>query len=241
VTDPNESWEVKGRDSIRAGKVTANDGGQRYDWYQHNGSVADAAQWNEQKEIWETGTILDVKEWGDWIVIMADCTKAYSSQKLETFTRQIVFQRPGTFVIVDKVRVKDPAFKTIWNLQAMKRPTKVTDDSGNDLGLWTWSNGNGRLFLQTLLPEKVNVELYSGEKLYMIDGVNYPPQRDTGPAPECRMEISPAEAKTDYLFVHVLRATDAGVEMVPLAEVDVSENQVRVSIDAEWTISLGVL
>ena len=166
----------------------------------------------------------------DRVFIKADCTKAYSPQKVETFIRQIVFQRPGTFVIVDTVRVKDPAFKTIWNLQAMKRPTKVADDSGNDLGFWTWSNGNGRLFLQTLLPEKTAVELYSGEKLYVIDGIDYPPQRDTGPAPECRMEISPMEAKKDYLFIHVLSATDSGVERVPSTKVNVTKNKVQVSV-----------
>jgi len=230
VIDPKESWEVRHRDPIRAGRVTSNDGGQRYDWPQHNGAVPDADHWNANREIWETGKILACEDKNDRVFIKADCTKAYSPQKVETFIRQIVFQRPGTFVIVDAVRVKDPAFKTIWNLQAMKRPTKVADDSGSDAGFWTWSNGNGRLFLQTLLPEKTAVELYSGEKLYVIDGIDYPPQRDTGPAPECRMEISPMEAKKDYLFAHVLSATDSGVERVPSAKVDVMKNKVRVSI-----------
>jgi len=240
VIDPEESWEVKERGSIRAGNVTANDGGQRYDWPQHNGAVADAAQWNAQKEIWETGTILAFEERGDHVFIKADCTKAYSPEKLEKMIRQIVFLRPGTIVIVDTVRVKDPAFKTIWNLQAMKRPTNVTDDSGNDLGLWTWSNGTGRLFLQTLLPEETHLELYTGEKLYTIDGIDYPPQNDTGPAPECRMEISPTQAKTDHLFVHVLRATQDGVKQVALAKADVSENKIRVELDAEYSFEFDV-
>ena len=240
VIDPNETWEVPGRHSIRAGNVTANDGGQRYDWPQHNGSVADAEQWNAQKEIWETGKILAFKENGDHVFIKADCAKAYSPKKLESFIRQIVFLRPGTVIIVDSVRVKDPAFKTIWNLQAMKRPTKVADDSGNDLGLWTWTNGNGRLFLQTLLPEKTNISLHSGEKLYTIDGVNYPPQWDTGPAPECRMEITPAEAKNDYLFVHVLTATDAGVAQISPANVRVAKNKIRVIVDAENSFDFEV-
>ncbi|MCL1910451.1 MAG: heparinase II/III-family protein, partial [Kiritimatiellaeota bacterium] len=122
VIDPKESWDVRGRDPIRAGRVTANDGGQRYDWPQHNGAVADAEQWNAQREIYETGKILDFQDRGDHVFIKADCTKAYSPKKLESFVRQIVFLRPGTFIIVDSVRVKDPAFKVIWNLQAMKQP-----------------------------------------------------------------------------------------------------------------------
>ena len=234
VIAPAETLEVKGRASIRGGKVTSNDGGQRYDWQHHNGAASDAAQWNEQKDIMETGDILTFEDKGEHVFIKADCTKAYSAKKLETFIRQIVYLRPGTFIIVDTVRVKDPAFKTIWNLQAMKQPVK------DDKGLWTWSNGKGRLFLQTLLPEKANVELYCGDELYKIDGVNYPPQRDTGPAPECRMEITPAEAKKDYLFVHVLTATDAGVETVTLAKVNVSGNKVRVFVEAEHSFDFDI-
>jgi len=234
VIDPDESWEVRGRSSIRAGRVTANDGGQRYDWRQHNGAVPDAEAWNENREVWETGDILSFEEKGDHIFIEADCTKAYSS-KVEMFIRQIVFLRPGTFIIVDRVRVQDPAHKVIWNLQAMKQPTKTTD------GLWTWSNGNGRLFLQTVLPEKVNVELFSGDNLYVIDGVHYPPQRDTGPAPECRIEISPVEAKKDYVFVHVLHAADADVEQVPLAQVNVTDDRIRVLFDAERAFEFKVI
>lgn len=235
VMDPAESWEVRGRNPIRAGKVTANDGGQRYDWPQHNGSTPDAAQWSAQKEIWETGKILAVEDKGGRVFIKADCTKAYSPDKLEAFIRQIVFLRPGTFVIVDSVRVKNPAFKTIWNLQAMTRPSK-----GSDGVTWTWANGKGRLFLQTVLPENVNAELFFGEKLYTIEGVSYPPEKDTGPAPECRMEISPVEAKKDYLFVHVLNATDAGVERVPSAKANVEQNKVTVSLGSGETFGFDV-
>ncbi|MCL2710576.1 MAG: heparinase II/III-family protein [Planctomycetaceae bacterium] len=226
VFDPNESWEVRGRASIRGGRVTSNDGGQRYDWNQHNGAYPDVETWRTQGEILETGNILTFEDRGDHVFIKADCTKAYSANKLETFIRQIVFLRPDTFIIVDTVRVKDPTFTPIWNLQVMKQPTNAD-------GRWTWSNGNGRLFLQTLLPERTNVELYTGDRLYTIGGVNYPPGRDTGPAPECRMEISPVEEKTDYIFVNVLTATDVGVATVPLAKVEVSENKIRVVVDAE--------
>ena len=234
VIDPDETWEVRGRDPIRAGQVTANDGGQRYDWRQHNGAVPDADVWKENREIWETGDILTFEDYalkgeGDHIFIEADCTKAYSS-KVEKFIRQIVFLRPGTFIIVDTVRVKDPSHKVIWNLQAMKEPTVKIPHA-----LWTWSNGNGRLFLQAVLPEKVTMELFSGGNLYVIDGVNYPPRRDTGPAPECRIEISPVEAKREHVFVHVLHATDDGVVDVPLAQVNVTQDRLRVSLDGEWT------
>jgi len=218
VMDPTETWEVRNRDPIRGGKVTANDGGQRYDFPHHNGASPDAEHWNASKAIWETGKILAFEDKGDHVFIKADCTKAYSPKKLETFIRQIVFLRPGTFIIVDAVRVKDPSFKTIWTLQAMKQPAQVSE------GLWTWGNGDGRIHLQTLLPEQTNTELFFGENLYTIGGVSYPPQNDTGNAPECRMEISAATPAKDHLFVHVLSTAGA-----PAAKAVVSGNQVRVS------------
>jgi len=229
VIDPDESWDKPGYDAIRNGKVTSNDGGQHHNWPHHNGTASNATQWLAQREVWETGKILHFEDNDDHVFIKADCSKAYSSKKLEKFIRQIIFLRPGIFIIVDVVSIKNPAFKTIWNLQAMKKPEKTSD------GLWCWSNGNGRLFLQTLLPEKTEVTLYYGDNLYTIDGVNFPTPFDTGPAPECRMEISPTTATNEHLFVHVLHATDAGVKQVPLAKATVAEKKIQVSLGALHT------
>jgi len=239
VIDPNESWEVRNRDPIRGGKVTANDGGQRYDFPHHNGAAPDATAWHANREIWETGKILAFEDKGDRVFIKADCTKAYSAHKLESFVRQIIFLRPGTFVIVDTVRVKEGAaqqrrYNVIWNLQAMKQPSEVAG------GLLKWGNGGEQLFLQTLLPEKTSVEFFFGEKLYMIDGINYPPQRDTGPAPECRVEIFPTEGGAGHLFVHVLTAVQDGVERVPLAKATVTGGKVVVKTDAGQTFEFDI-
>jgi len=227
VIDPNESWALPGGRTIRMGNVTANDGGQHHYWpLHHNGAASYATHWLANREMFETGKILAFEDKGDHVFIKADATKAYSSKKLDKFIRQIVYLRPGIFIIVDVVNITNPSFKTIWNLQAMKKPEKTSD------GLWTWSNGNGRLFLQTLLPEKTDVALFYGDNLYTIDGVNYPTTRDTGPAPECRMEISPTVTKKDYLFVHVLQATNAGIKKVPLAKVIVSGKNIQVRLDS---------
>lgn len=231
IIDPDESWEVKHRDPIRAGKVRSNDGGQRYDWPQHNGSVSDADQWNAQREIWETGDILRFEDSGKRLFISADCTKAYSPKKLESFVRQIVYLRPGTFMIVDFVRLTNPDFKVVWNLQAMKKP-----EHSGETTLWSMTNGKGRLFLQALNPEKTGVELFSGPELYKIDEVPYDPNRDTGPAPECRIEISATEKKKEHVFVHILTATDADVETVPIATLILRENAVRIEIDGRFFV-----
>jgi len=152
-----------------------------------------------------------------------DCTRAYSSKKLTYFTRQIVFLRPATFVIFDRVRSKKPGFKKTWLLQAMKVPIRTDEHL-------IITNGKGRLFLQTLLPDNPQVRLVSGPELYSYGGRNYPPSRDTGPAPECRIEISPSEQKTSDYFLHVLTATDSKTTSVDKAVASVAAREVRVFV-----------
>ena len=84
---------------------------------------------------------------------------------------------------------------------------------------------------QTLLPEKPRVRYVSGKELYSYDGKSYPPQRNTGPAPECRVEISPfGPAAVDY-FLHVLTATDASAGNVPVAKMRRTGAVIQVTVD----------
>jgi hypothetical protein len=142
---------------------------------------------------------------------------------MASFTRQIVFLRPATFVIFDRISSKNAGFKKTWLLQAMKVPTQ-TD------GHLIISNGKGRLFVQTLLPHNREVRLISGSELYSYGRQNYPPARETGPAPECRIEISPSEQKTSDYFLHVLTATDSNTASVDKAVTNVAALEVRVSV-----------
>ena len=142
---------------------------------------------------------------------------------MESFTRQIVFLRPDTFVIFDRVCSKDAGFKKTWLLQAMKAPTQTNKHL-------VITNGKGRLFVQTLLPERPQVRLVSGPELYSYGGRDYPPSRDTGPAPECRIEISPSEpGKCDY-FLHVLTAAGGDVTSMEEATVIRREQDITVSV-----------
>lgn len=233
IVDPNETWEVKHRDPIRAGKVTSNDGGQRYDWPQHNGAVSDAEEWTRKKEIYETGNILEFKDFGDHVFIKADCTKAYSPKKVKSFVRTVVYLRPGTFIVLDRLEITDPEFKAIWNLQAMKQPEKVFDESGNEL--LTLCNGKGRLYIRTLSPEKVDTKFFHGEELYKIDGIDYRPERDADPAPECRIEIVPLEKKKDHVFVHVLYACETEEKNVPEYRLEIYKDTMIIVLENDRT------
>ncbi len=127
VYDPCETWP-----GIRAGTVTGNDGGQHHNWPHHNGAVADPAQWLRQRQLYDIADLLAFEDTGPYVYVAGDCTRAYAPQKLSCFTRQIVFLRPGTFVIFDRVRSTKPEFKKTWLLQAMKPPTTTSRPFGCD-------------------------------------------------------------------------------------------------------------
>ena len=224
VYDPKETWPDI-RASVRQfGGEIVNEGGQRHNWPHHNGAVQDPQAWYAGKPLYDIADMLAYRDSGACLYVAGDCSRAYSADKLEYFTRQIVFIRPGTFVIFDRVKSKDPDFKKTWLLQAMKPPT------GRAPNLAV-ANGRGRLFVQTVLPSEPLVRLVQGDSLYVSGGTLHLPSRDTGPAPECRVEVSPSRpALTDY-FLHVLTAADSSAAEVPEATVQEQENG--------FTLSLG--
>ncbi len=218
VHDPCETWS-----GIRAGTVSGNDGGQHHNWPHHNGAVTDTIEWQKGRRLYDIADILAFEDKGDYVYVAGDCTRSYSPKKLEYFTRQIVFLRPGTFIIFDRVSSQNTHFRKTWLLQAMKVPTE------NEHGLVV-TNGKGRLFIQALLPADSETKLVTGTKLYHYNGKTYPPKRDTGPVPQCRIEISPTgQRKVDY-FLHVLNATDAGVASVEKAIAEVKSQEITVKI-----------
>jgi hypothetical protein len=217
ILDPAERW----RTDIRAGKVAGNDGGQTHAWPHHNGATADVADWQRQRDRCDIADLLAFEDRVRYLYVAGDGTRAYSTNKLKHFTRQVVYLRPATFVIFDRVRATQPKFKKTWLLQAMRTPT----ESGKHLVV---ANGKGRLFVQTLLPRRPEVRLASGDDLYQYGGLSFPPRRNTGPAPECRVEISPSRPSAGDLFLHVLTAVDAGTASVPSAQVNLREHSVEV-------------
>jgi hypothetical protein len=218
VFDPCETWP-----RIRAGSVSGNDGGQHHSWPHHNGAVTDPAEWQKDRQLYDIADILAFEDKGAYLYVAGDCTRAYSPKKLNYFTRQIVFIRPCTFVIFDRVSSKDPGFKKTFLLQAMRTPTVTPPNL-------VITNGTGRLYIQTLLPGNPQVKLAAGPNLYSYGGKTYPPEQNTGPAPQCRIEISPSQqAATDY-FLHVLTATDANTISVEKAVAEIQGQEVVVTL-----------
>ena len=218
VFDPSEEWP-----GIRAGDVTGADGGQHHDWPHHNGAVTDPQGWHERRDLHDIADIVAFEDRGKYVYIAADCSRAYSADKLSSFTRRVVYIRPDTFVIFDRVESTRAEFAKTWLLQAMKTPRR----QGDHLVV---AHGDGRLYVQTLLPREHDVELRDGIDLYRYGGRTYAPARDTGPAPECRVEVSPREASTVDYFLHVLTAASAEKSDAPTASVTEDGDRFAVAI-----------
>ena len=219
VKDPDETWPA-----IRAWKgPIGNDGGQRHDWPHHNGAAIDPEEWQKNRNLYDIADITAFEDRGSYLYVAGDCSRSYRPNKVEYFTRQIVFIRPNTFVIFDRVKSTDPGFQKTWLLQAMKTPT-------GEAPYFKITNGRGRLIVQTLLPRKARINFCSGDKLYSYDRKSYPPERDTGLAPECRIEISPQENSAADYFLNVLTATESAMNIVPQAKVRESGSEIQVKV-----------
>ncbi len=230
VHDPAERWP-----GIRGGKVTGNDGGQHHNWPHHNGATSDVADWQKRRELYDIADLLAFEDRGEWLYVAADATRAYSPAKLKCFTRQIVYLRPGTFVVFDRVTSTRADFKKTWLLQAMTVPQQKD-------GRLVMVNGQGRLTVQTLLPEQARTKLVSGGELYSYGGHDYPPRHEKGPAPQCRVEVSPSQPAATDCFLHVLTAADANAPPSPAATATMQRDGVEVTVgEAKVFFSTGVV
>ena len=219
VHDPDEIWP-----GIRAGNVTNNDGGQHHNWPHHNGDVRDAAAWRADSALYDIADITAYEDNGSYVYVAGDCSKAYDQSKLDTFTRQIVYLRPDNFVIFDRVYKTHSYDSTIWQLQAMSVPS--VDSTGLEI-----INGEGRLYVRTLMPTGYDLRLATSDSLYSNDGKTYLPAKDTGPAPECRVQVIAPEPAIDVYFLHVLAATGSSDTYKPSTKLEEDEHGVTVTVD----------
>ena len=153
-----------------------------------------------------------------------DFTKAYSEQKMKQWVRQIVFLRPDTFVIFDKVVSTKPEFEKTWVLHGRNEPV-IKDNTS------VFTNGKGKLTGQILLPKNVNMSRING---YTYGGKTFdlPANSSTPTANKWRIEIKPKESQTEDVFVNVLSTSDAPVNAV----LSQTESQITVTLGPDKVI-----
>ena len=212
VFNPAETWTVM-RDGGRT--TYANDGGQA----PKSRIVPTLEEWKAKKTQFNRSTLLAYDTTPEYLYVAGDFTKAYSEQKMKQWVRQIVFLRPDTFVIFDKVVSTKPEFEKTWVLHGRNEPV-IKDNT------FVFTNGKGKLTGQILLPTKVSVSSVNG---YTYGGKTFdlPANPSTATANKWRIEIKPKESQTEDVFVNVLSTADALI------------NAVLSQIESQITITLG--
>ena len=190
VYQPDEQWPAM-RDGGR--NAYYNDGGQTKKW---EWTVGDLESWKSQRKSFSRGRITAYENRPEYLYVAGDCTDAYAGTKLESWVRQIVFLRPGTFVIFDRVVSTRADYKKTWLLHSRNEP-RIEGRT------FVIVNGKGRLTVQSLLPAQASVTSIEG---YTYGGRSFPPSSDrlADTANKWRIEVSPANAETEDVFLHVL-------------------------------------
>jgi hypothetical protein len=221
VFQPGEQWSMM-RDGGR--QKYANDGGQTKKW---EWVVDNLDSWKSRRDQFERGDIVAYENHPEYMYVAGDCTKAYSPSKLDMWIRQIVFIRPHTFVIFDRVISTRKEYEKTWLLHCKNDP-EINDRRT------TVEDGRGKLIMETLLPEKSIIRKVKGYK-YGDQSFDPPQTVHTPIANLWRVEVLPDEQQKEDLFLHVLSTDELPpVQMVrDQGTISVTIGQTKVTFDSQ--------
>ena len=139
-----------------------NDGGQRMNSARYWNTIRSRDDFERTRDLWDLGSmrVVDYVP-GQYHYAMGDATRAYSSQKLRRFTREMVYvPGQGLLFIFDRVVSTNPAFHKAWLLHGVNVPSVDESDSQGAPGAIDFRNaktfrfreGTGELFVHSLLP-----------------------------------------------------------------------------------------
>jgi hypothetical protein len=197
INKPDEKWYNLGR---RSDKVElANDGGQGANTFH----VVTLEEWKRRHdEHFERGDIAAYEDRPEFLYVAGDSTKAYAASKAKRVLRQIVFIRPCTFVMLDRVSSVRAEYAKTWLLHCHNEP--VLEERTIRI-----ENGKGKLSVQVLLPEDAAISKVEG---FTYGANTYEPARSRLWPPEFvnrwRVEVRPGAPRTDDVFLHVLSTAD---------------------------------
>ena len=172
-----------------------------------------------------------------------DATKAYSSNKLTSFVRSIVYLRNYSYghpamIVYDKVISKKAGYKKTYLLHSIREP--AVDSNLVTINIDDGMNTANKavLFQQTLLPKNAMLVKIGGrendQQFYVADDGHGQPHnydenanynttsqrylREFREGGEWRVEVSPSDTSEENEFLHVLSVTDGkeGVHPLPV-------------------------
>jgi hypothetical protein len=189
VHQPGERWS-----DMRDGKdATSNDGGQINKWGAlHSCPSVDA--FKSQRGKWETGDLLAFGNVGSAAsYVCGDASAAYSTSKLQKFTRHFVYLRPHTFVVFDVLRTK-PGLKATWVLNTLQDAALNGDAA-------VVKAGPGRLSVRRLLPQDADLSVVSNGR---VEGKAYAPAAGDPRVGRSRLEAVSGSPDGAHQFLFVL-------------------------------------
>jgi len=142
----------------------------------------------------------------NFVYTIGNASKAYNKARVLSYIRKFLYIKPDYFVVLDRVVIPATTYPIRWLIQSENIP----EISGTEIRI---TNGSGRLFNKTLLPNNVNIsvnKIFSGMKEYG-DG-NY------------RVEIVPSLTKCEDNFLNILWATDHQVTTRPSSVLIISSS-----------------
>jgi len=144
----------------------ANDGGQRMDSSRYWNTIRSLEDWEQTRDLWDLARMQSTDYVpGGFQYARGDATHAYSSSKLELFTRELLYlPRTNILVVFDHLRSKDPSYKKVWLLHGVNEPSVDSKEQRRDeahggtlyanAGSFAFEDGGGRLLVHTLLPRE---------------------------------------------------------------------------------------
>ncbi len=149
------------------------------------------------------GKVEAFKDSETFTYMKGDATAAYSSSKLNEFLREVVWLKPSTFIVLDRVKATSASYTKRWLLHTVNQPAI----SGNTA---TVTEGGSKLFVRSVLPENAVISKVGGPgHEFDVNGTNYAPAQGWTPDMGAwRLEITPGTSAEEHLFLTVLQAAD---------------------------------
>ena len=242
ILDPDEEM-------ILGGSAAANDGGQLWP---NGGRDHPADLATIQNDGYELGQVTAWSFGPDPIAprystIAGDITAAYHADKASRVTRAMVTfatddaSFPAIVMTFDRMSSTSADFKKTWLLHSIEEPTIDGSVATIQRAGPTWDDSgtyDGKLVVESLLPEGATVTKVGGaghEFWVESTGTNYAVTKGGAAEPGAwRVEVSPATAATDDLFLHVMSVMQSTESSQPTVVLVREGGMVGASADG-WT------
>ena len=142
----------------------ANDGGQRMNSSRYWNTIRSPKDFQRTRDLWDLGSMRTIDFVpGQYHYALGDSTKAYSSDKMKKFTREIMYVPTSSLLFVfDCVISTNPSYKKTWLLHGVNQPS-VDQDAGQgtresrdflNAKTFRFRENEGEFLVHSLLPRE---------------------------------------------------------------------------------------